>query len=67
MKPAQNNRPYGVFVVENRGEGAKPFWHRIGAAWPNSDGNGFNLKLVALPLDGQLVIRAPKADVEVGQ
>lgn len=48
-----------VFVVE--GEGDKAFWTRIGAAWQHTDGDGLNLTLKALPLDGRLVIRTVKA------
>lgn len=44
-----------VFVVD--GEGDKAFWTKIGAAWPHADGNGFNITLSLLPLDGRVVIR----------
>lgn len=34
----------------------------IGAVWPHGDGEGFNLKLDCLPLNGaEIVIRKPKA------
>lgn len=37
-------------------------WTEIGAAWPNKDGKGFNLKYTALPLPGaEIVLREPKA------
>lgn len=33
----------------------------IGAVWPHSDGEGFNMKLDYLPLNGaEMVIRKPK-------
>jgi hypothetical protein len=36
---------------------------RIGAAWEHRDGDGFNVKLLFLPLVGQdIVIRRVKAD-----
>ena len=60
MSRNQNSkRPYGVFTVEGEGESA--FWTRIGAAWPNKDGGGFNVVLGAFPVNGRLVIRKPKA------
>lgn len=61
MKPNQTNRPFGVYVVEDR-EGATPFWNKVGVAWPNADARGFTVRLTSLPLDfkGQLVVRAPK-------
>ncbi len=59
MKRNQSNRPHGVYVVD--GEGDKAFWTKIGAAWAHEDGNGFNVTLTAMPIDGRLVIRKPKA------
>lgn len=49
---------HGVYVVE--GEGEKAFWTKIGAAWPHNDGEGFNINLSAVPLNGRLVIRTMK-------
>lgn len=50
------NRPsHKAFVVE--GEGDKAFWTRIGSAWPNADGKGFNITLSALPINGRVVLR----------
>ena len=41
----------------------KNFWRTIGAAWPHADGEGFNLKLDYLPLNGaEIVIRKPKEE-----
>lgn len=48
-----------VFVVE--GKDTNAFWTRIGAAWQHADGNGLNLTLSALPLDGRIVVRTVKA------
>jgi hypothetical protein len=46
------------FVVEEREEGKKAYWTRIGSAWPHKDGKGFNLQLSALPANGdRLVLR----------
>jgi hypothetical protein len=39
------------------------FWREIGAAWAHADGEGFNLKLDMLPLNGaEIIIRKPKAE-----
>ena len=61
------NRPsHRVFAVtEPRHEGGKSFWQDIGAAWAHGDGEGFNVVLNFLPLQGQnIVIRvnAPRED-----
>jgi hypothetical protein len=39
------------------GKGEKGFFTRIGAAWPNADGKGFNVKLEVVPLDGRITLR----------
>jgi hypothetical protein len=56
------NRPsHRVYAVTKNGE--RNFWHPIGAAWAHGDGEGFNLKLDYLPLNGaEIVIRKPKAE-----
>ncbi|TPL45356.1 hypothetical protein [Mesorhizobium sp. B2-4-6] len=53
--PPKNQPSHGVFVVE--GEGDRAFWTKVGAAWPHQDGNGFNVSLTALPVNGRVVIR----------
>jgi hypothetical protein len=42
----------------------KGFWTRIGAAWEHEDGEGLNLQIDMVPLDGKIVLRTPKADDE---
>lgn len=62
----QNPMSHSVYVVE--GEGETAFWTRIGAAKPHDDGEGFNLYLSCVPLDGRLVIRKRKPkDTEAGR
>jgi hypothetical protein len=34
-------------------------WTRVGAAWPNKDGKGYNVVLDVMPLDGRLRLREP--------
>ncbi len=59
-----NNRPsHRVYAVTKNGD--RNFWQPIGAAWAHGDGEGFNLKLDYLPLNGaDIVIRKPKAEAE---
>lgn len=45
-----------VYQVRGRKD-QKGIFTRIGAAWPNSDGKGFNVQLDAIPLDGKLSLR----------
>ncbi len=57
-----SNRPsHRVYAVTKTGE--SNYWREIGAAWSHRDGEGFNVKLDFLPLNGaEIVIRKPKAD-----
>jgi hypothetical protein len=32
-------------------------WIRIGSAWAHTDGNGFNIQLETVPLDGRIPLR----------
>jgi len=35
----------------------KGFFHRIGAAWPHRDGEGYDIQLESLPMDGRVTLR----------
>ncbi len=62
MIKTSNPPSHRVYAVEKK-TGKRDFWRAIGAAWAHQDGNGFNLKLDYLPLNGsELVIRKPKDD-----
>lgn len=45
-----------VYTVIKR-DGQDDYWLNIGLAFPHKDGNGFNIVLQALPLDGKIVCR----------
>ena len=44
------------------GEGKQAFWTRIGSAWQHQHGEGFNIELNALPVNGRIVLMLAKAD-----
>jgi hypothetical protein len=48
------------------GEGKQAYWTRIGSAWPQSRGEGFNIDLQALPVNGRIILMPPKAEQEAG-
>jgi hypothetical protein len=50
--------------VLTRGE--KTFWNRVGASWLHHDGNGMSLQLETFPIDGRIVLRAPREETETG-
>jgi len=58
---AMSGRPtMKAFVVEEKEEGSeeKPFWTRVGSAWPHGDGKGLNIQLASgVAVSGRLVLR----------
>lgn len=59
MSKKPSTPSHRVYAVTR--EGKQSYWHPIGAMWPHSDGEGFNMKLDYLPLTGQeIVVRRPK-------
>lgn len=63
----QSKQPdYMAYSVKNYAEG-KSSWNRIGAAWANQDGEGFNIVLDSLPVDGRVTLRLPKQEEEQSQ
>jgi hypothetical protein len=52
---------YQAYTVVKR-EGADDFWLNIGAAFMHQDGDGFNIMLQALPINGKIVLRPPKSE-----
>ena len=46
-------------LVAREGKNGKTHWTKVGAAFPNRDGVGFKVILDALPINGELHLRAP--------
>lgn len=55
-----------AYTVKELDDGQNPIWSRIGAAWQHKDGQGFDIRMDALPVDGRIVLRVPK-DRDDGQ
>ena len=51
-------------VIKRDGEDQEDFWLNLGVAFAHDDGEGFNLLLQALPIDGKLVMRRYKEKPE---
>jgi hypothetical protein len=58
---ASQQPDFRAYAVIKR-EGAADFWLSIGAAFMHQDGDGYNIVLQALPIDGKIVLRLPKVD-----
>lgn len=53
----RGNPPTHIAYQVRDGKGNKSYWTRIGSAWTNSDGQGFNIQLDCVPLDGRITLR----------
>ena len=65
-KQQSSNAPALIAYQVTAGkDGGKAFWQRCGAAWPNKKG-GFQLRLSAMPMNGDLVLLPPSAGDATG-
>lgn len=55
---------HAVWQVTRKDDKAR--WSRIGSAWPNKDGKGFNLILGSVPLTGHISVREITAKAGAG-
>ena len=49
-----------AYTVKPIDDGRNSIWSKIGAAWSHKDGQGFEVRMDAVPVDGQIVLRAVK-------
>ncbi len=55
---------FRAYSVIKRSDDKEDYWLNIGAAFEHEDGEGMNVLLQALPIDGKLVLRRYKEEVE---
>jgi hypothetical protein len=60
----QQQPAFTAYAVTKRGDGQDDWWTPIGAAFPHKDGEGYNVILQTIPLDGKIVLRPPKDDTK---
>ena len=44
----------------NESQDGKSFFNRVGAAFAHKDGEGYNIVLDAVPVDGRITLRTPQ-------
>ncbi|WP_461428162.1 hypothetical protein [Gymnodinialimonas sp.] len=49
-----------AYTVKPIDDGRKAIWSKIGAAWSHKDGQGYEVRMDALPVDGRIVLRTVK-------
>lgn len=52
---------FHAYNIKNYGDNQSS-WTRIGAAWNNQDGEGINIVLDSVPVDGRFTLRKPKEE-----
>ena len=57
QKTTASKTPSHIAYHVKDGNSGKGYWTRIGAAWAHADGNGFNIQIDVIPLDGQIKLR----------
>ena len=54
-------RPFMLaYTVKAIDDGRNSVWSKIGAAWAHKDGQGYEIRMDALPVDGRVVLRTVK-------
>jgi len=62
-RPSERPKPYLLgYTVKTAGNGEKAYWSKVAVAWAHKDGQGYNVQLDALPVDGKLVLRTVPDD-----
>ncbi|HEV2692921.1 MAG TPA: hypothetical protein VG347_08515 [Verrucomicrobiae bacterium] len=56
--------PSFIAYQVRKGNSGKDYWTRIGAAWAHAHGNGFNIQLDTVPLDGRITLLIPSEKSE---
>ena len=57
--PSATKTPSHVAYHVRDLKSGEAIWTRIGSAWAHADGNGFNIQVESLPLDGRISLRSP--------
>jgi hypothetical protein len=65
QKAAGKPFDYIAYTIEKVGKNT--YWTRIGVGWFHRNGEGFTVKLSALPLTGEIVFRKPLPDDQAAQ
>ncbi|GAB4182358.1 MAG: hypothetical protein Tsb002_03530 [Wenzhouxiangellaceae bacterium] len=56
--PAQSGRkPDFIAYQVQQGQDGQAYFNKIGAAWQHKDGEGYELDLAAVPVDGRISLR----------
>jgi hypothetical protein len=63
-QPTASKSPSHIAYQVRERKGQPGIFTRIGAAWPNKKGTGFNIQLDAVPLNGRITLLIPSEKME---
>ena len=63
----QSRSPSHIAYHVREGEDQKSYFNRIGSVWPHKDGEGFNIQLDSVPVDGRVTIRSVQDRAQDGK
>ncbi len=56
-------KPYLLgYTVREAKNSDQAYWSKVAIAWVHKDGNGYNIQMDAVPVDGKLVLRTVPED-----
>ena len=60
---SRNLKPYLLgYTVRSADESGRAYCSKVAIAWAHKDGQGYNVQMDALPVDGKLVLRTVSDD-----
>lgn len=60
----QSRSPSHIAYHVREGDDQKSYFNRIGSVWPNKDGEGYNIQLDCVPVDGRITIRTVQERIQ---
>ena len=60
----QPRRPSHFAYQVNEGQEGKSYFNKVGAAFAHRDGQGYNVVLDSVPVDGRVTLRTPQERIE---
>ena len=60
----ETKRPSHIAYQVREGDENKSYFNRIGSVWPHKDGEGYNIQLDAVPVDGRITVRTVQERIQ---
>ena len=60
----ETKRPSHIAYQVREGDENKSYFNRIGSVWPHKDGEGYNIQLDAVQVDGRITVRTVQERIQ---